>query len=163
MNETDNHYYKEKALFSAKLMPHRSLQAHGLFWVIILFGTIAFLCGLFFFSLGAWPVVGFLGLDIVILWYALKVNRRSAQAFEEVHLHQHELIVVQTDPNGQTREFRFNPFWVRLTKDVHEDLGVIKMQLQERGRTLAIGQFLPPIEKTSFYDAFSEALANAKK
>ena len=52
------------------LYPHRSLTRRGF---TILMGSIAlisFLAGIGFLLIGAWPVLGFFGLDVVLIWWA---------------------------------------------------------------------------------------------
>ena len=53
--------------FSTLLRPHRSLSPLGFKWLIR--GAIAanLLIGVPMFILGAWPVLGFMGLDIWLL------------------------------------------------------------------------------------------------
>jgi len=46
--------------------------------------AVSFAAGLFFFLLGAWPIVGFLGLDVLLVYAAFKVNYRAATAYEAV-------------------------------------------------------------------------------
>ena len=81
---TDNDPTAEPTLFSAIITPHRSLTATGFMVVMGLVGVISFAGGLFFFILGAWPVVGFLGLDVLLIYWAFQANYRSAAAFEQV-------------------------------------------------------------------------------
>ena len=81
----------EPTLFSAIITPHRSLSAAGFMVVMALVGVVSFAGGLFFFILGAWPVVGFLGLDVLLIYWAFRANYRSAAAFEQVTVTPSEL------------------------------------------------------------------------
>ena len=65
-NHTDNDPTAELTLFSAIITPHRSLSGTGFLAVMALVGGFSFIGGMFFFLLGAWPVIGFLGLDVVL-------------------------------------------------------------------------------------------------
>ena len=47
----------EPTLFSAIITPHRSLSGKGFLLVMALVGGLSFIGGVFFFLLGAWPVL----------------------------------------------------------------------------------------------------------
>src|SRR5680860_283168 len=49
--------------FSAVLTPHRSLGPKGFMVFMGLVSTVSFGTGLLFYMMGAWPVMGFMGLD----------------------------------------------------------------------------------------------------
>ncbi|MFL6947012.1 MAG: DUF2244 domain-containing protein, partial [Xanthobacteraceae bacterium] len=75
----DNHC-DEPTLFSATLRPHRSLGRTGFLVLMPLFGAISFVAGMVFFIAGAWPVLGFFGLDVLLVWWAFRANYRAAAA-----------------------------------------------------------------------------------
>ena len=83
-NPGDNDPGCEPTLFSAIITPHRSLTSTGFVLVMALVGGFSFIGGLVFFAIGAWPVVGFLGLDVLLVYWAFRINYRAATAFEEV-------------------------------------------------------------------------------
>ena len=80
----DNDDELEPTIFSAVITPHRSLSARGFFLVMGAYGLLSFVAGLTCMLAGAWPVIGFLGLDVLLLYWAFKVNYRHAAAYEEV-------------------------------------------------------------------------------
>src|ERR1700754_2655509 len=71
-------------LFSALLTPHRSLNRTGFLVLMGFVCAISFVAGLVFLMMGAWPVFGFFGLDVLAIWWAFKVNFRAARASEEI-------------------------------------------------------------------------------
>ncbi len=80
----DNDDELEPTIFSAVITPHRSLSATGFFLLMAAFGLLSFVAGLACMLAGAWPVFGFFGLDVLLLYWAFKVNYRRAAAYEEV-------------------------------------------------------------------------------
>ena len=76
--DVHNDPHAEPTLFSAIITPHRSLSGRGFVLVMALVGGLSFIGGMFFFLLGAWPVVGFLGLDVVLVYWAFRANYRAA-------------------------------------------------------------------------------------
>src|SRR5262245_64239358 len=71
-------------IFAAVLTPHRSLTPRGLAIVIGVIGACCFITGTVFYIAGAWPVIGFMGLDVALIYLAFRINNRQARAFEEI-------------------------------------------------------------------------------
>ncbi len=143
--------------FSAILTPHRSLSPKGFLILMCLLGGISFIAGIVFWINGAWPIVGFLGVDILVIYLAFKLNYRSGRTCELVDLVDDELIVTRVFPSGKERKWSFNPYWVRvvLEKDHHES---VKMALASHGREFLFGTFLAHDEKEDFANALNTAL-----
>ena len=116
-----------------------------------------------FFIVGAWPVFGFFGLDVALLYFAFRVNYRSADAYEEVTVTPSTLTVRKVSHRGAAREWQLNPLWVRLDKVTHEEFGIERLLLVSRGKNLPVGNFLGPDEKASFATALGNALSQAKR
>lgn len=151
-----------RPFFSAVLTPYRSLGPRGFLTLMAFFGAVSFVAGILFWRIGAWPVFGFFGLDVALMWMAFRMNYSSARAFEEVVISRHEITIRKVGPGNRCQEFRFNPVWVRLTIDRLEDEGVVRISLTSRGETVDIGNFLNPDDRTSFAGAIANALATAK-
>ena len=153
----------EPTLFSALLTPHRSLNGKGFLIVMGVIAGLSFVCGLMFLLLGAWPVMPFLGLDVVLIYWAFCANYRAAAAYEEVTVTPSELHVRKVSAKGQVAEWSLNPVWVRLERETHEEFGLMRLLLVSHGRKLAVGSFLGPNEKESFAAALAAALGEAKR
>ncbi|HEV2000049.1 MAG TPA: DUF2244 domain-containing protein, partial [Xanthobacteraceae bacterium] len=82
----------DPTLFEARLKPHRSLTPQGFAVLMAVLGGISFAVGTVFLLLGAWPVFGFFGLDMFIVWWAFRANFRAARAYEDIHLTPHRLL-----------------------------------------------------------------------
>ena len=153
----------DPVLFEARLSPYRSLSLKGFNVLMILLGIMSFIVGIVFLSLGAWPVFGFFGLDVLLLWFALRVNYRDADAYEDIRMTPVELHVRQVSKYGEQRDTDFNPRWTRIEKDEDELAGVTKVALVSRGLPLVIGSFLPPFYKKELAAGLSKTLAIAKR
>ena len=150
-------------LFSALLTPHRSLNRTG-FLVVMAFVTfVSFAAGLAFLLMGAWPVFGVFGLDVLAIYWAFRVNFSRAKASEEILVTPSELRVRRISHRGHVVEFVLNPLWVRLDQISHAEYGIEKLYLVSRGRCVAIGSFLGPKEKASFAKALTAALQAARR
>jgi len=153
----------EPILFSALLTPHRSLNRTGFVLVMAFLSVISFGAGVLFLMLGAWPVLGFFGLDILAIYFAFKINFRRARASEEIWVTPSELRVRRISHRGHRVEIVLNPLWVKLDKVAHEEFGIEKLYLVSRGRSVSIGSFLSPEEKASFANALLGALHAARR
>ncbi len=134
----------EAPIFSARLTPHRSLSPTGFMLVMMALVSCSFTAGLAFWMMGAWPVVGFFGLDIVLVQLAFRLNYRAARASEEVSLFHDRLTVRRTAASGKWTEFSLNPYWARLVVDRHPEIGVTGVNLTSHGQRFAIASFLGP-------------------
>jgi uncharacterized membrane protein len=112
--------------------------------------------------MGAWPVVGFFGLDIFLVQLAFRLNYRAARAYEEVEITRESLTVRKVTASGKMREFGFNPYWARLEIDRSPDSLISRLSIASHGRRLDIASFLGPNERESFADAFSAALSRVR-
>jgi uncharacterized membrane protein len=153
----------EPTLFSAVITPYRSLSGQGFVLVMALIGGLSFIGGMFFFLLGAWPVIGFLGLDVALVYWAFRANYRAAAAFEEVTVTPSQLRLRRVSHRGKVAEYTLNPLWTKLDREKHEDFGLLKLFLVSRGRKFPVANFLSPKERESFAVALSAALGEARR
>lgn len=153
----------EAPLFSALLTPHRSLGSAGFLVLMGVITVISFAGGVVFSLVGAWPVGGFFGLDVVLIYWAFRVNYRAAAAYEEVTVTPSELRVKKVSHRGEVAEWLLNPAWVRLDREMHEDFGLLGLFLVSRGRRLTVAGFLGPEERESFALALAAAIGEAKR
>ena len=109
-------------IFSAVITPHRSLSPRGFLILMLCLGAVSFVSGVVFVSMGAWPVCGFFGLDVLLVYVAFRANFRAARAYEEVTVTASELTVRKVSQRGNVREWTLNPLWVRTR--AHRPRGV---------------------------------------
>lgn len=153
----------ETQLLYERLSPHRSLSPQGFAIVMGLLGGASFVLGIAFLMIGAWPIFGFLGLDVFLVWLAFRANFRAARAFEEVLVTPVRLVWRRVSARGKLREDIMNPRWVRLETTSDELSGVTRVALTERRVTRVIGAFLPPMHKEKLAKNLAAALATAKR
>ena len=160
-NDFDPHPQPE--LFSALLTPHRSLSHTGFLAVMAFVSVVSFAAGLAFLMMGASPVLGFFGLDVLAIYWAFRINFRRARASEEIRVTPSELRFRRISHRGHVVEYVLNPLWVQLDRKTHPEYGVEKLYLLSKGRRVAIGSFLGPDEKASFAKALMDALQAARR
>jgi uncharacterized membrane protein len=153
----------EPTLFSAIITPHRSLGGVGFFILMGVISVVSFAAGMVFLLMGAWPVFGFFGLDVLLIYWAFRVNYRAARAYEQVRVTASALTVRKVGHRGQVAEWTLNPLWTRIDKQVHQEYGIEKLFLVSHGRKLAIANSLGPDEKETFAAALAAALGEARR
>jgi uncharacterized membrane protein len=126
-------------------------------------GAVSFVAGIAFLLMGAWPVLGFFGLDVLVIYWAFRINFRSAEATEDIVVTPTELRVRRVSHRGQVMEWTLNPLWVQLEQTGDPEFGIERLYLVSGGRRVSVGYFLGPDEKASFYKALLAALQTAKR
>jgi uncharacterized membrane protein len=133
--------------FRAVLKPHRSLSRDGFLIVMGLLGVVSFITGVVFAALGAWPVLGFFGLDVVIVYFAFKLNYRSGRLVETIEVVPESLKLTRVHPSGERELFDFNPFGVKVLLGESAPRGRNQLRLASAGRDVALGAFLTDRER----------------
>ncbi len=162
-NDFNRRHDPDAPLFSARITPHRSLSRGGFLALMGFVTVVSFAAGVAFLMMGAWPVFGFFGLDVLIIYWAFRANFRNAAATEDIVVTPYEIRVRRVSHRGHVVEWALNPIWVQLERKEDDEFGIEKLYLVSRGRRLSVGGFLGPEEKASFAKALQEALHAAKR
>ena len=130
-----------KARFYRVIRPNQSLNDRTFFWVIGGFGLLSLGLAIGFLILGAWPVVGFFGIDILLVYMAFRRNYRSGEKYETLDLSRNLLKVEQVNPRGDRVAKCFHPHW--LTIEFNEGFRTHNsLYLRSHGKSLEIASFL---------------------
>ncbi|WP_026607951.1 DUF2244 domain-containing protein [Methylocapsa acidiphila] len=154
---------ENRRLFAARLQPYRSLTRRNFYLIMMVFSGASLFSSLPFILLGAWPVAGFMGLDVAIFYFAFRANFKAARAYEDVLVTHYELRLSKVSAKGRRAEWLFNPAWVRLEREEHEEFGTQRLALVSRGKSVEIAGFLGPDQKADLASALSRALAEARR
>lgn len=150
-------------LFTATLQPHRSLSPFGLGLLMAFVGLVGLAVAIPFYLIGAWPIAGFMGLDVLLIYAAFRTNNRAARAYEQIFLTRIELLFRSVSWHGRMREFSFNPLWTRLEREDHPEFGLERLALVQGGARVEIAGCLGREERADFAEAFQHALAESKR
>ena len=144
-------------LFEAVIVPHRSLSRRGLRLLLAgIFGACTLNASLFV-AIGAWPVGGFTGVELVLAALLLRLNVLSARASEMVLLTSDCLRIVRTDRNGARRESTLSPHWLRA--ELRERPGRVSgLVLVSRDREEEIAKSLGETEKRDLAASLATSL-----
>jgi uncharacterized membrane protein len=161
MNGNTEQTQAEPGAFHAVLTPHRSLGPRGFLILMVALGAMSFVTGVVFLLAGAWPVLGFFGLDVLLVYVAFKLNYRSGRLHEKVDLTPERFILTRVHPSGREERFDCNPYWARVNLREWPD-GRTLLSIAAQGREYAFGRFLTDDERRDFATALKEALLAAR-
>jgi uncharacterized membrane protein len=153
---------KNTASFAVTLRPNRSMTREGLAALIGLVALLNLVAGLFFLVAGAWPILGFLGLDVALVWWALRRNWLDGESFEQISIAGDEVVLTRRPFRTPASRYSFNRRWLRveLERDEAREL-VGRLYLSYRDERHEIGAFLGAEDRLSLSEALRGALAKS--
>ncbi|MEM7749428.1 MAG: DUF2244 domain-containing protein [Pseudomonadota bacterium] len=146
--------------FRAVLTPNRSLSPWGFILLMSVLCVVSFAIGIAFLLMGAWPVLGFFGLDILLIYWAFRWNYRTAREFETVEISPQSITVTRHSLDGVVDRIDFQTYWVRIFVD-EEPSGRAHLRLRSHGNEIRLGQFLSDDERRSFAEILEAEVRSA--
>jgi uncharacterized membrane protein len=156
---------ESKPIFEATLYPYRSLPPEVFWWLMAGVTGVSFTTGLAFASIGAWPILGFFGLDVILLFIAFRLNYRSGRLVETVTLTREELLIRRIHPSGKVIEKRLQPYWLQVNSiPTSEEIGAppAEIRLSSHGKVFSLGHFLTDDERSNLTEALNNALSKCR-
>ncbi len=147
----------DKLIFATTVAPHRSLPPRRLTWIMAGLVAFGFCSGIGFVLAGAWPVTGFFGADIALLYVAFRLSYRSARQYESLRLTQQSLDIERVGIHGERQRWQLEPTWLRVTIDENAQ-GRGRLLLSSHGKTVGLGAFLNAEERRRLADDLKAAL-----
>jgi uncharacterized membrane protein len=141
------------------LTPHRSLSRQGFLVVMTVVAVLNLIAGALFYALGAWPVLGFLGLDVALMWWAFKRNFADAARAEQIRASGDFVTLSRFGLDGSKEDTVFNRRWLRVHieyDEIREMSG--RLYLRSHGVSHEIASFLGAEERQSLAKALRRAL-----
>jgi uncharacterized membrane protein len=146
----------------AVLEPPRSLSPRGFNRVMLALGAFSFILGVGFLATGAWPITGFMGLEVFALWLVFRISFRKQAARTYVRVTADDVVVRQVDGWGRERRARLASHFARVEFDRTAD-GPNALRLAASDKAYALGEFLTPKERESFARRLGQALLDARR
>ena len=153
----------ERPAFAVDIVPHRSLSRRGFRLVVGAVAAVNLVGGLVMWWLGAWPVIGFMGLDVALIWLALALSFRSAVRHETITITDEALHLDRYEGSRLIEQLRLpRPFvYVDLEWDRARDI-VGRLVLRSRGRFYPVGVFLGAKERLDLAGVLRNRLARPR-
>ncbi|MBO6563047.1 MAG: DUF2244 domain-containing protein [Nisaea sp.] len=152
---------RDEPVFDAVLYPHRSLSPTGFLILMLAIAGCSTAIGILFWIAGAWPVVGFLGLDVLLIYVAFRLSYRDARRYETLKLTASALSVERFVRGRRVLAEDLQPYWLNVLVE-EERSGQNRLILRSHGRSLEVGAFLSPPEKSELADSLRAALAGLR-
>ena len=146
-----------RLFFERVLLPYRSLPPRGFHILMLTLSLISLAVGIGFISIGAWPVIGFFGLDVALVYVAFRLSYRSARRSETIRLADDAFTVERVSVWGARRMWQFQPFWLRVILEERDDESN-RLLVASHGRSLAIGDFVTPAARAELAETIRDAL-----
>ncbi|MTI11153.1 DUF2244 domain-containing protein [Curvivirga aplysinae] len=140
-----------------KLRPHRSLSPRGFRNLLLFIAIILFFISFAFFLIGAWPILGFAGLDFILLYYAFKVNMNEARRLEHIRLTSQGLEIRRVSPKGEEKVTSIEPNWLQVAAIKRRGKSSA-VRLRSHGKDIFVGSFLGPKACKKLADDIQQAV-----
>ncbi len=151
----------ETIYLDATLTPNRSLSERGFAIGMAIVAVVFFLTGLMFWSMGAAPVLGFFGLDMLAIWMAFRLSFRKLREQTHITVTARHIRMAHTDHKGRQKVAEVPTAFARVELD--EPLTYTSWLRIEHGRTAwVIGRFLTVDERKSLASSLRSALRAAR-
>jgi uncharacterized membrane protein len=127
---------------------------------------ISLIIGIMFYLLGAWPVSGFFGLDVLLIYWAFKLHYEHGKAAEIIRLSNETLTITRIDHKGRRQDWQFNPYWVNVSMscppNVPKNIGETFIQARSHGKGTYFGTFLTQEKRLELMSSLKQALIDCK-
>ncbi len=156
-NMSNDNFYDD-IILNIVLNPNRSLTKSTFYLIIILLLIISISVGFFFYTLGAWPVIGFFGIDILFFTLIFYFHNKSLKISERIILTKNEMIIEKIKPFGKNLIVKFAPpNWINITikKSIYNKSRLI---IHSHGSAIFVGDFLTKVEKIQLADSLKNEI-----
>jgi uncharacterized membrane protein len=154
-----SHAQEPKPDWAVTLRPNRSLTREGVLAIIAIVVVLNISASVMFLVAGAWPILGFMGLDVAIIWWALRKNWVDGERFEKIQIHGDELTLKRFPVVGAETELRFNKRWLRVDLEFDAAREIVgRLFLKYRDQRFEVGSFLGADDRQSLANALRSVL-----
>ncbi len=143
------------------VLPYRSLSKKGFKYLMLCVAAVFFTIGVFFWIIGAWPVFGFLGLDVLLLYYAFKMNYKSGEIFENLKLIKEKLLITRNFPSGKIQSWDLEPYWTKA-EILQANSNNHNLIIKSKNKVVMIGSFLSSKDKKKLMKKINDSLKQYK-
>jgi uncharacterized membrane protein len=146
--------------WSVTLRPNSSLSPEGFIALMAIVVGLNFIGGLFFWAVGAWPVLGFMGLDVVLVWWAFRLNFAAGKRSERISINGDVVELLRQPVRGSATIEEYNRRWLRVELEFDEARELVgRLFLIYRGNRSEVGSFLGAEEREGLAKALRQILA----
>lgn len=150
-----------KVYFDAVLTPNRSLSPRAFLIVMGVVGFVSFIAGLAFLSMGAFPVLGFFGLDALIIWLAFRWSFRAQRQETRIRVTADQIDLEHRLPGKDVKRAQVPTAFAQVRLE-YPERRPSELSITHAGQAWILGRFLTGDERQTLEKALSQALSQAR-
>jgi len=140
------------------LRGNASLSARSALCIFLGLAVSATLIGFLFAIGGAWPVIPFLGLELVVVGVVFRHMCRRARDCEVLEFDNNRLHIIQHRGKSERRH-EFQRYWARIALDpVRDGWYPLRLLIRSHGREVEIGASLNEDQRTELAQRLRQVL-----
>ena len=147
------------SLIKLRLEPSKSLRPEGANLILVILGGFGLVISGSFMVFGAWPVFGFMALDVLLIYTAFQAQYRRSNRGQEITISNDKIEIKYFKAGTCIKTILFNRYWAKLehlnTFNRHS-----KLMFSSHGKFSEIGEFLSFKEKQKLVADLKPLLAN---
>jgi uncharacterized membrane protein len=147
------------SLIKLRLEPSKSLRPEGANLVLVILGGFGLVISGSFMVFGAWPVFGFMALDVLLIYIAFQAQYRRSNRGQEITISNDKIEIKYFKGGVCVKTILLNKYWAKL-----EQFNCFnrrsKLMFSSHGKFSEIGEFLSLKEKQKLVADLKPLLGN---
>ena len=147
------------SLIKLRLEPSKSLRPEGANLILVILGGFGLVISGSFMVFGAWPVFGFMALDVLLIYIAFQAQYRRSNRGQEITISNDKIEIKYFKGGVCVKTILLNKYWAKL-----EQFNCFnrrsKLMFSSHGKFSEIGEFLSLKEKQKLVADLKPLLGN---
>ena len=127
--------------------------------MLVILGGFGFVISGSFMVFGAWPVVGFMALDVLLIYIVFEAQYRRSDRGQEITISNDKIEIKYFKAGTCVKTILLNKYWAKL-EHLNSSNRQSKLMFSSHGRFSEIGEFLSLKEKQKLVAHLKPLLSN---
>jgi uncharacterized membrane protein len=151
---------RDEQLVRFELRAHNSLSPRSARWFLVTVAIGPVMTAGYCVARGFWPVLPFAGLELALLWLALRWSLRRGARRESIVITQ-DWVTIAAQPGAPPAKTRFPRHWTRVKLRVpHSGTQHSRLVFESGGRVCEVGSFLTDDERQALAVRLQQRVGN---
>ena len=117
-----------KNFLDIKIYPNQSLRPKNFIILMFLITIPAGFISIAFYLTGAWPVLGFMGLEKILIYIAFKILFYRNKFYEHIVLNNKKLNIFCNKQNKVVKKIELEPTWLQVKiEDIYKNKDMLTL------------------------------------